>query len=70
MGAMKRRTLLGLLLLVGAAACYLAIVVARQGPPPGGDTTPLTDVTSALASDNCTSPPLTTDCPTRPATPS
>jgi Glycosyltransferase family 87 len=50
MGAMKRRTLLGLLLLVGAAACYLAIVVARQGPPPGGDTTPLTDVTSALAS--------------------
>ena len=49
MGAMTRRTLLGLLLLVGAAACYVAIVVARQGPPPGGDTTPLTEVTSALA---------------------
>jgi hypothetical protein len=50
MGAMTRRTLLGLALLVGAAACYVAIVVARQGPPPGGDTTPLTEVTSALAS--------------------
>ena len=47
---MTRRTLLGLALLVGAAACYVAIVVARQGPPPGGDTTPLTEVTSALAS--------------------
>src|SRR5580704_19496735 len=50
MGAMKRRTLLGLVPLVGAAACYFAIVVARQGPPPEGDTTPLTEVTSALAS--------------------
>ena len=50
MGAMKRRTVLGLLLLVGAAACYFAIVVARHGPPPDGDTTPLTEVTSALAS--------------------
>ena len=50
MGAMTRRTLLGLLLLAGAAACYVAVVVARQGPPPGGDTTPLTEVTSAVAS--------------------
>jgi hypothetical protein len=49
MGAMTRRTLLGLLLLVAAAACYVAIVVARQGPPPGGDTTALTEVTSAVA---------------------
>src|SRR5580692_5757479 len=49
MGAMTRRALLGLVLLFGAAACYVAIVVARQGPPPGGDTTPLTEVTSAVA---------------------
>ena len=49
MGAMTRRTVLGLVLLVAAAACYVAVVVARQGPPPGGDTTPLTEVTSALA---------------------
>ena len=47
---MKRRTVLGLVLLVAAAACYFAIIVARHGPPPDGDTTPLTDVTSALAS--------------------
>ena len=46
---MTRRALLGLLLLVAGAACYVAVVVARQGPPPGGDTTPLTTVTSALA---------------------
>jgi hypothetical protein len=46
---MTRRALLGLVLLFGAAACYVAIVVARQGPPPGGDTTPLTEVTSAVA---------------------
>jgi hypothetical protein len=39
-----------LLLLLAAAACYLGIVAVRQGPPPGGDTTPLTAVTSALAS--------------------
>ena len=32
------------------AACYLGIVAVRQGPPPGGDTTPLTTVTSDLAS--------------------
>ena len=49
MGAMTRRTLLGLLLLVAAAACYVAIVAARQGPPSGGDTTALTEVTSAVA---------------------
>ncbi len=47
---MKRRTVLGLVLLVAAAACYFAIIVARHGPPPDGDTTPLTEVTSALAS--------------------
>jgi hypothetical protein len=50
MGGKTRRTLLGLLLLAGAAACYVAIVAARQGPPPDGDTTPLTEVTSAVAS--------------------
>ncbi len=39
-----------LLLLLAGAACYLGIVAVRQGPPPGGDTTPLTTVTSDLAS--------------------
>jgi Glycosyltransferase family 87 len=38
------------LLLIAAFACYVGIVIVRQGPPPGGDTTPLTAVTSALAS--------------------
>jgi hypothetical protein len=47
---MTRRTVLGLVLLVAGGACYLGVVLARQGPPPGGDTTPLTTVTSALAS--------------------
>ncbi len=39
-----------LLLLIAAFACYVGIVIVRQGPPSGGDTTPLTAVTSALAS--------------------
>jgi hypothetical protein len=39
-----------LLLVLAAFTCYVGIVVVRQGPPPGGDTTPLTAVTSALAS--------------------
>jgi hypothetical protein len=39
-----------LVLLIAAFACYVGIVIVRQGPPPGGDTTPLTAVTSALAS--------------------
>jgi hypothetical protein len=39
-----------LVLVIAAFACYVGIVIVRQGPPPGGDTTPLTAVTSALAS--------------------
>lgn len=38
------------LLLVAGFACYVGIVALRQGPPPGGDTTPLTEVTTLIAS--------------------